>query len=65
MFLTPEELEQLTGYRPNQRVRICRWLNEQGIAYTVNRLGDPVVLRSTVEKNNGHHTEPNFDWLKK
>lgn len=64
MFLTPEELSQLTGYRPCQRMRICRWLDEHGIAYTTNRLGDPVVLRSTIEQPNHAEQTPNLDWLK-
>lgn len=69
MFLSPEELSQLTGYLPGQRTRICRWLDAQQppIPYTTNRLGDPVVLRSSIE--GGAHTEPeakiNLDWLKK
>ena len=65
MFLTPEELAQLTGYRSNQRSRMCRWLSEQGIPFTINRLGDPVVLRSTIESEKHPSVEPNFDWLKK
>lgn len=65
MFLTPEELQQLTGYHPRQRMRICRWLDAKGIPYTVNRLGDPVVLRTAVEAKIESSTEPNFDWIKK
>lgn len=68
MFLTPEELSQLTGYRPCQRLRACRWLDKQGIAYTINRLGDPVVLRSSIEGDKKDQTpEPqvNLEWLKK
>lgn len=69
MFLTADELSQLTGYAPNQRTRICRWLDAQQppIPYTINRLGDPVVLRSAIE--GGPHAEPEaeikLDWLKK
>jgi hypothetical protein len=65
MFLTPEELQQLTGYHPRQRMRICRWLDAKGIPYTVNRLGDPVVLRTAVEAKGESSPEPNFDWIKK
>lgn len=69
MFLSPDELSQLTGYRPCQRARICRWLDAQQppIPYTVNRLGDPVVLRSVIEgdKNTNPEPQPNLDWLKK
>lgn len=67
MFLTAEELAQLTGYRPCQRARTCRWLDDHGIAYTINRLGDPVVLRSVIEgdKNAEPEVKINLDWLKK
>ncbi len=65
MFLTPQELQQLTGYAPHQRKRTCRWLEQHGIAHTTNRLGDPVVLRSTIEQNQEAQIVPNFDWLKK
>jgi hypothetical protein len=63
MFLTPDELQQLTGYAPNQRKRICDWLDRNGIPYRINRLGDPVVLKKSLEV--AHYTaEPNFDFLK-
>lgn len=67
MFLTPEELQQLTGYHPRQRMRICRWLDAKGIPYTVNRLGDPVVLKSTIEGDKEKAQEPqvNLSWIKK
>lgn len=65
MFLTPEEMQQLTGYHPRQRMRICRWLDAQGILYTINRLGDPVVLRTSVAAKSESASEPNFDWIKK
>lgn len=64
MFLTPEELEQLSGYEPRQRLRTCRWLERRGIPYTTNRLGDPVVLRSDVETPRSERAEPNLEWLK-
>lgn len=64
MFLSPSELERLTGYSPNQRRRICRWLDEHGYPYTVNRLGDPVVLRKSVESGDDSASTPNLDWLK-
>ena len=46
LFLTHDELQQLTGYAPNQRKRICKWLSEHGIPYHTNRLGDPAVFRN-------------------
>lgn len=64
MFLTAEELEQLTGYRPCQRARMIRWLTKQGIPHTVNKLGNPVVLRSDIESGNHGSATPNLDWLK-
>jgi len=64
MFLSPEEIHQLTGYEPNQRVRIARWLTVNGYPYTTNRLGDPVVRRSDVESSIIPSTEPNLEWLK-
>ena len=64
MFLSPEELQMLTGYTPNQRKRICKWLEDHGYPFTVNRLGDPAVLRSDVEKSEDKGTEPNLEWLK-
>lgn len=65
MFLSPEELSQLTGYCQGQRSRICKFLDSKGIKYTTNRLGDPIVLRSALENNQTSQPEPNFDWLKK
>lgn len=64
MFLSDEELEKLTGYEPNQRRRICAWLDERGIPHTVNRLGDPVVLRSAIESPQSQQSkEPDLSWL--
>lgn len=63
LFLTHDELQQLTGYAPNQRKRICKWLSEHGIPYHTNRLGDPAVFRKTVEPGNNGQPEPNFDWI--
>lgn len=64
MFLSDAEIEKLTGYESNQRKRICRWLKDHGIPYRVNRLGDPVVLRSDVESVHHGGATPNLDWLK-
>lgn len=65
MFLSSDELSQLTGYSPNQRVRTCRWLKQRGIPYEVNRLGDPVVLRSAIEREEGRSEGPDLSWLEK
>lgn len=41
MFLTPSELQTLTGrLRPSAQVR---WLRDHGYRLTVNALGEPVV----------------------
>lgn len=37
MFLTADELQQLTGYQPQQRARTRRWLEQNGIPYNPNR----------------------------
>lgn len=63
MFMNNDELQKLTGYAPNQRKRICRWLDDHGIAYKINRLGDPVVLRKSLEVEH-LSVEPNFDFLR-
>lgn len=49
MFLTDEELQRLTGYQPNQRKRICRWLAKRGYPFLVNADGAPVVVRQALE----------------
>lgn len=51
MFLSDEEMEKLTGYKPNQRKRMCRWLEKNGYPYNVNRLGAPVVFRSLLDED--------------
>lgn len=63
MFLNSNELQQLTGYRPNQRKRICAWLRGKKIPFQVNRLGEPVVLRSDVESSQHGGAAPNLEWL--
>lgn len=42
-FLDADDLVTLTGYkRPADQIR---WLERNGVPYTVNRLGRPVVRR--------------------
>lgn len=65
MFLSEEELSKLTGYEKGQRARMCKWLGDHSIAFTENRLGEPVVLRSSVETKQELTPQPNFEWLKK
>lgn len=66
MFLTAEEVRQLTGYRFKSLQR--RWLEEQGLPFKVSKDGRPVLLRATIFKAFKCKTgddigtnEPNFD----
>lgn len=46
MFLTAEDLRQLTGYcRPADQIR---WLRRQGLLFWINARGRPVVPRDAV-----------------
>jgi hypothetical protein len=47
MFLTAEEVAQLTGYR--RRSKQVEALRQMGIPFFVNLLGHPIVPRSVVE----------------
>lgn len=43
IYLTPAELETLTGYkRPADQ---ARWLERQGVPFTMNSRGRPVVRK--------------------
>jgi hypothetical protein len=47
MFLTQQELHQLTDYkRPSDQIR---WLTEHGYRFDVGASGRPKVLRSVIE----------------
>lgn len=72
IFLTADELEQLTGYeRPADQ---ARWLRLRAWVFEVNAQRRPIVLRAYAEGRLGvipaapadHHgpTRPNFDALK-
>lgn len=63
MFLTSEELSRYTGYPPNQRKRICKFLERRGVKYETNRLGDPVVLKSAIESKEAEASGPDLSWL--
>ena len=63
MFLTPEELKQLTGYaRPSNQ---ARRLKKLGLRHWINARGRVVVPRSAVEgKPSERKTfEPDFSGL--
>jgi hypothetical protein len=47
MFLTDDELYQLTGYR--QARKQCAMLRQQGVAFFINAAGHPRVARTTIE----------------
>lgn len=65
MFLTPAELNTLTGrMRPSAQVR---WLRQHGYKHTVNALGEPVVAVAEANRKlvGGAKTnqEPNWEAL--
>jgi hypothetical protein len=47
MFLTPEELAQLTGRKIKSRQ--IAWLRGEAIAYRVSATGHPVVARAAID----------------
>lgn len=51
MFLTAEELRDLTGYQKPAMQK--KWLAARAWAYEVNAAGHPKVLRALVEKRMG------------
>lgn len=63
MFLTRDELEQLTG-SPRKGKQIA-WLQDNGYTYDINLRGEPVVAREQVLQrqhcnHSGKTTEPDF-----
>ncbi len=60
IFLTPEQVRELTGYRRSS----CqvRWLQEHGIRYFVHRSGRPVVLRTNLEPHAASQGTQEPDW---
>ncbi|SDH41386.1 DUF4224 domain-containing protein [Propionivibrio dicarboxylicus] len=67
MFLTPEELADLTDYDVGQWSRQRRWLDRNGYPFELSAAGRPKVLRAYVEKRLGlttakaaAQTEPDF-----
>jgi hypothetical protein len=51
MFLTAEEIRELTGYQRYADQRT--WLTNHGWRFEVNAAGRPIVLRSFAEKRLG------------
>jgi hypothetical protein len=67
MFLTPQELQRLTGYvRASAQVR---WLRKNGWRFTVNGLREPIVAVAESEcklvsgMGTARQHEPNFGAL--
>jgi hypothetical protein len=65
MFLTPEELAELTDSKV--RGKQIEWLDQNGWVYATSRLGNPKVLRAYAEQRLGiasaapsAQTEPDF-----
>lgn len=67
MFLTPAEIERLTGKkRPSAQIR---WLQAHGYRFTVNGLNQPVVAvaestRKLVGGTMARQQEPNWDAIR-
>jgi len=53
LFLTPDELEALTGYKSRARSRQVDWLKAHGYKYTLNARLHVVVARAHVEAKLG------------
>ncbi len=72
MFLTPEELSNLTDYGVGQWSRQRQWLENNGYRFELSSAGRPKVLRAYVEKRLGlttakptAQTEPDFSRWKR
>jgi hypothetical protein len=65
MFLTIEEITELTGYR--RFTAQCRWLAARGYRFETNAHGRPIVLVSSVERRlqpgSRVSQQPNFETL--
>lgn len=69
LFLTSDELRELTGYQIGHYQ--ARWLDAHGYPFDLTISGKPRVLRSFIEKRLGlasaeslSHTEPDFSFWK-
>lgn len=51
MFLTRDELQQLTGYK--RAADQIRWLRERGVHFFVAATGRPSVPRAAIEGRSG------------
>lgn len=57
MFLTPDEIADLSGYKPQSVAHQCRWLDRHGFPFELSATGRPKVLRSYVERRMGLATQ--------
>ena len=67
MFLTPDEISDLTGYQPQSVSHQCKWLDRHGFPFELSAAGRPKVLRAYVERRLGlasvalkSESEPDF-----
>jgi hypothetical protein len=73
MFLTPDEISDLTGYQPQSVSHQCKWLDRHGFPFELSAAGRPKVLRVYVERRLGlasvalkSESEPDFSqWEKR
>lgn len=69
MFLTPDEIRELTGYQRHADQRA--WLEKRGWKFEISANGRPVVLRSFAAQRMGEdqkkqkNAEPNFSIISK
>jgi len=56
MFLTPDELADLTDYK--RSACQARWLSDRGIPFATGRSGRPKVLRSIIMERLGGTLTP-------
>lgn len=64
-WLTPEEVGELTGLKPNSYKAQCRRLERMGVSFLPNGIGRPLVERVTVLQKERvpaqrKRTEPNW-----
>lgn len=61
MFLTDDELFDLTGYR--QAKKQIAMLKKQGVPFYVNAAGQPRVARAIIEGKHVKAAEVKKDWI--
>lgn len=66
MFLTSQELLELTGYKSAKRQ--AKWLSENGFRFECRADGRPIVLKQQLVERQcgrsvGTSTQPDFSWM--